>query len=221
MRMSRLASKASAASWKPRPGQEKCSSPVVVKAMLAVRIRMLMRAVLEGVDTAQSQLVRRVITGPVAFFLLVYIEQSLDREKITDEEKERERDTFNICENGTLRYRYTILLQIKLPLFSTAMGPNVRKSNPGVNLRFFRPSSRVVVRARTCVASVAKMRCHVGRMTAWFVRDYSLMSVGELTEFCILLVGCIWMDAIMVLTELGRLDNPFVEEDGDVRPEYP
>lgn len=39
----------------------------MVKAMLAVRIRMLMREVLDGVETAQSQLVRRVMTGPVAF----------------------------------------------------------------------------------------------------------------------------------------------------------
>ena len=73
MRMIRLASKARAASWKPRPGHEKCSSPVVVKAMLAVRMRMLMREFLEGVETAQSQLVRRVITGPVALILSVLI----------------------------------------------------------------------------------------------------------------------------------------------------
>lgn len=97
------------------------------------------------------------------------------------EERKEERtsggDTFNICAKGTLRYRYTILLQIKLPLFSTAIGPSLRQRNPGVNVRFFRPSSRVVVRARTCVASVAKMRCHVGRMTAWTVREsYHVMS---------------------------------------------
>lgn len=58
------------------------------------------------------------------------------------------------------------------------MGPSVRTRKPGVNLRFFRPSNRVVVRARICVASVAKMRCHVGRITAWFVRLFSRVCRG-------------------------------------------
>ena len=65
--------------------------------------------------------------------------------------------------NETLKYRYVKFPQIKLKLKNTPMGTIALKYTFPVMATFFRPSRRVVVRARICVIMVAKTRCHAVR----------------------------------------------------------
>lgn len=54
--------------------------------------------------------------------------------------------------------------QIKLKLKKIPIGTIARRYTRPVILTVFRPSRRVVVRARTWVMKVAKAKCHVVRM---------------------------------------------------------
>ena len=67
---------------------------------------------------------------------------------------------------ATLRYRYVTLPQIKLRLKKRPIGTMARRYTRPVIFTVFRPSSRVVVRARSWVIKVANARCHVVRMIA-------------------------------------------------------
>jgi hypothetical protein len=65
--------------------------------------------------------------------------------------------------NETLRYKYVKFPQIRLKLKNSPMGTIALRYTFPVIAIFFRPSSRVVVRANICVMMVAKTRCHAVR----------------------------------------------------------
>jgi hypothetical protein len=66
---------------------------------------------------------------------------------------------------ATLRYKYVKLPQIRLKLKNSPIGRMALRYIRPVILTVFRASRRVVVRARIWVMNVAKMRCHVVRIT--------------------------------------------------------
>jgi len=70
--------------------------------------------------------------------------------------------------NETLRYRYVKFPQIKLKLKNNPIGTIALRYTFTVIATFFRPSSRVVVRASSCVMMVAKVRCHAVRRTGYW-----------------------------------------------------
>ncbi len=65
--------------------------------------------------------------------------------------------------NETLNYKYVKFPQIKLKLKNTPIGTMARRYTLPVILTVFRPSKSVVVRAMTCVMTVAKIKCHAVR----------------------------------------------------------
>jgi hypothetical protein len=65
--------------------------------------------------------------------------------------------------NDTLKYKYVKFPQIRLKLKNTPIGTMARRYTRPVILTVLRPSRRVVVRAITCVMTVAKTRCHAVR----------------------------------------------------------
>ena len=60
----------------------------------------------------------------------------------------------------TLKYKYVRFPQIRLKLKNSPIGTMALRYTFPVIAIFFRPSSRVVVRARSWVIMVAKTRCH-------------------------------------------------------------
>lgn len=65
--------------------------------------------------------------------------------------------------NETLKYKYVKFPQIKLKLKNNPIGTIALRYTFPVMATFFRPSRRVVVRAKSCVMIVAKIRCHAVR----------------------------------------------------------
>jgi len=74
---------------------------------------------------------------------------------------------------ATLKYKYVRLPHIRLKLKNKPIGTIARRYTLPVIFTVFRPSRRVVVRARIWVMSVANARCHVVRMIAIEATDIS------------------------------------------------
>jgi hypothetical protein len=100
---------------------------------------------------------------------------------------------------ATLRCRYAWLPQIKLKLKKMPIGTMARRYTRPVMGTFFLESRMVVKRARNCVMTVAKTRCHVVRKIG-----KSVELLGEEMRACL----------AAARTEFGCVEDILVEDNG-------
>lgn len=113
----------------------------------------------DGVDSESAHEATSTATGVVAWACSA-------PDNYCGEDGREKNCTFSIWINATLRYMYALLLQISDSEKNSPIGMIARRYIRPVILTRCRPSSRSVVRASSCVAAVAKTRCHVVRNIA-------------------------------------------------------